>query len=46
MLPIDEDRTLFMNWYGRAAITQEQVTRWRELYDSRILPSTDGLRRG
>jgi phenylpropionate dioxygenase-like ring-hydroxylating dioxygenase large terminal subunit len=39
MLPIDEHRTLFMNWYGRAAVTQEQAAHWRELYHSRILPS-------
>jgi hypothetical protein len=39
MLPIDENRTLFMNWYGRAASTEEQAAHWRELYDSRILPS-------
>jgi hypothetical protein len=39
MLPIDENRTLFMNWYGRGAATDEQATHWRDLYNSRILPS-------
>jgi hypothetical protein len=39
MLPIDENRTLFMNWYGRAAVTDEQAAHWYDLYNSRILPS-------
>jgi phenylpropionate dioxygenase-like ring-hydroxylating dioxygenase large terminal subunit len=39
MLPIDEKRTLFMNWYGRAAATEDQATHWRALYNDRILPS-------
>ena len=41
MLPIDQERTLFMSWYGRACETPEEREHWETLYHQYIHPSEE-----